>query len=481
MNPHTLAAAFATIAAAASAGAFIRGGWKASARRRALRKADAKAAESSPPARPATTPSAVPRVPSHEEQAIAELVQVEPVFAFDATLAVEVPLNAELSRSLGMLSSIVGRANGTVPAAITCAGGQLYELCFTPEITRQLSDGTLVLQKAIGEGYRSGAVGPNGRYVAQGRLVKAGEGSRKLATVAAASFQVISFVVGQEHLAQINAKLEKIASSIENLRRERQIEREAEILAFSKGLHEDVELLLRGELDEAGQAKVIDRLRETDQLFDKIEHLVDTSLDRLAGDLRDTSLRKGMFQRLGQTSANLIGKFDELATWRRLDVLATNLLAYAAQVSLALPLRDPYSVTRMERLQRRLNRPNIDFRAFAARRIELDLKSVLSLPAQRRDRQIDAWVRVREIENQFEVARDRLIERHAEIEGALLRKAAQVEEGLRLVVEMGDDGAVRRVFRAQPRPATLLEAHLPDEAPRVSGNAGNAARGAAGE
>ncbi|WP_174418123.1 hypothetical protein [Burkholderia diffusa] len=49
---------------------------------------------------------------------------------------------------------------------------------------------------------------------------------------------------------------------------------------------------------------------------------------------------------------------------------------------------------------------------------------------------------MRESENQFEIARDRLIVRHAEIEDALARKAARADEGLRLMVEVGDDGGV---------------------------------------
>lgn len=454
MDPHSLAAVSAIVVAGAGAAAGVN--W--TARRRSKRSTDSNVAlgagtageDSAHPSQPL---SLVPKGPSPEDLAIAELVQIEPVVAFDATLAIEVPLNPELSRVLSSLSSIVGGAASTVPAALANAGGKLYELRFTPEITRQLADGTLTLQKAIGDGYRSGAVGPNGRYAAQGRLVEAGQAGRKLATVAAASFQVISFVVGQEHLSQINAKLERIAGAVDSLRRERQLEREAEILACLRGLQEDVELLLRGELDEAAQAKVVDRLRDVDQLFDRLTHLIDASLSGLAEALRGASLRKGMLQGLSQTSASLATKIDEIATWRRLDVLSTNLLAYAAQVSLALPVRDPYSAKRMERLQARLNQPDFDFRALVAMRIETDLKSFFSTPAQRRTRRNHAWIHVRESENQFEIARDRLIERHAEIEDALARKVAQADEGVRLMVEVGDDGAVRRLYRAEPTSA----------------------------
>ncbi|CAJ3069209.1 hypothetical protein [Burkholderia pseudomallei] len=424
----------------------------------------------------------MPPRPSPEELAIAEFVQLEPVLAFDATLAVEIPIHPELSRTLSSLSSIVGGVAAAAPAALAHAGGQLYELRFTPEITTRLCEGSLSLQKAIGEGYRSGAVGPNGRYVAQGRLVEAGQASRKLATVAAASFQVISFVVGQEHLSQINAKLMRISEAVDSLRRERQLEREAEIAACLRGLQEDVELLMRGELDEAGQAKVADRLREADALFDRLAHLVDASLNGIAEFLRATSFRKGVLQGLDQTSESLTSKIDEIATWRRLDVFATNLLGYAAQVSLALPLRDPYAPHRMARLQERLNRPDTDFRGLVAMRIEADLKSLFSTSGQRDKRRTHAWIHIREAENQFEVARDRLIERHAEIEDALARKAVQEQEGLRLVVEMGEDGAVRRVYRAEPRPSVLLE---PDADSRADTDApaepGQAAQGAAGE
>ncbi|ABO55027.1 hypothetical protein LA345_12780 [Burkholderia vietnamiensis] len=457
MDPHSLAAVSA-LAVAAGAGVASRFGWKAVARRRAKRATESRAAVVAATPQSTAPLSLVPKKRSPEDLAIAELVQFEPVLAFDATLAVEVPLNAELSRTLSTLSSIVGGAASAAPAALAHVGGKLYEVRFTPEITRQLAEGQLSLQKAIGGGYRSGAVGANGRYAAQGRLVEAGQTGRKLATVAAASFQVISFVVGQEHLSQINVKLAKIAESIESLRRERQIEREAEILACVRGLQEDVELLLRAELDDAGQAKVIDRLREADRLFDRIEHLVDTSLVQLAELLRTTSFRKGPLQGLNQATETLIGKVDELATWRRLDVLSTNLLAYAAQVSLALPIPDPYQAKRMERLRLRLDRPDVDFQGLVARRIDQDIKSLFATPSQRRSRQSNAWVHVKEVETQFEGARDRLIERHAEIEDARERKAAQARDGLRLVVEMGEDGAVRRVFRPEPVAAPSLEA-----------------------
>ncbi|RQP94947.1 hypothetical protein DF164_34615 [Burkholderia stagnalis] len=439
------------------AGTVAKVGW--TALRRSNRTSDSTGARGASTAteasgHPIQTLSLVPSGPSPEDLAIAELVQFEPLIAFDATRAVEVALNPDLSRVLNSLSSIVRGAASNAPAALANAGGKLYELRFMPEITRQIADGTLTLQKAIDGGYRSGAVGPNGRYAAQGRLVEAGHAGRKLATVAAAAFQVLSFVVGQEHLSQINAKLERISEAVDSLRRERQLEREGEILACLRGLQEDVELLLHGELDEAARAKVVDRLRDVDQLFDRLTHLIDASLSGIANNLRGASLRKGMLQGLDQTSASLAIKIDEIATWRRLDVLSTNLLAYAAQVSLALPMRDPYVHKRMERLQARLNQPDIDFRAFVAMRIETDLKSFFSTPAQRRSRRNHAWIHVRESENQFGIARDRLIVRHAEIEDALARKATQADEGLRLVVEVDDDGGVRRLYRPEPESAS---------------------------
>lgn len=69
---------------------------------------------------------------------------------------------------------------------------------------------------------------------------------------------------------------------------------------------------------------------------------------------------------------------------------------------------------------------------------------------------------MRESENQFEIARDRLIVRHAEIEDALARKAARADEGLRLVVEVGDDGGVRRLYRPEPESASAANAGQSD-------------------
>jgi hypothetical protein len=129
-------------------GAAVGGGW--SARRRSKRSTDSTvalgagtAAEAT--AHPRDTLSLVPKGPLPEDLAIAELVQIEPVVAIDVTRAIEVPLNPELSRILSSLSSIVGGAASTVPAALANASGKLYELRFTPEITRQLADGTLTM------------------------------------------------------------------------------------------------------------------------------------------------------------------------------------------------------------------------------------------------------------------------------------------------------------------------------------------------
>ncbi len=394
---------------------------------------------------------------AREESELSELVQVLPVLNFDTSRAVALPLHGALAEAVGTMSSMLGGAISALPATLPGAHGKLYELHFKPSITQKLADGTLHLQQAIGGGHRAGAVGANGRYAAQGRLIEAGRAGRKSAALMAASFQVLTFLVSQEHLAEANAKLAAIAQSIDGLRRERQIEREAEIAAYLNRLKEDVELLLRGELSEAEQSKVLDRLRAGDELCDKLEHLVVVSLAELADHLRTVSTRQGGFKGLSRTSESINGLIDRLSTWRRLDILAANLATYMLQVSCALSVDDKHAPARLERLRQQLDRNDGDFRGRVVLRAERDLKSPFSTKNRRREHHVDAWIRVKAVEGQFEATREQLIERFAQIEEALERKAAAQRDGVRMIVEVGPDGDVLRAFRVgTPLPSSPI-------------------------
>lgn len=394
---------------------------------------------------------------AREENELADLVQVLPVLDFDISRAVALPLHGPLAGTVSTMSSMLGSAISALPATLSGPEGKLYELHFKPSITQMLADGTLQLQEAIGVGNRAGAVGANGRYVAQGRLIEAGRAGRKSAALMAASFQVVTFLVSQEHLAEANAKLTAIAQSIDGLRRERQIEREAEIEAYLNRLKEDVELLLRGELGEAEQAKVLDRLRAGDELCDKLEHLVVVSLAELAEQLLTVSARQGGLKGLSRTSESNNGLIDRLATWRRLDVLTANLASYMLQVVCALSVHDKHAPARLARLRRQLDRNDGDFRGRVALRAERDLKSPFATKNRRREHHVDAWTRVKAVEAQFEATREQLIERFLQIEDALERKVAAARDGVRMIVEVGPDGEVRRAFRvAAPVPSNRV-------------------------
>ncbi|HAT4065729.1 TPA: hypothetical protein I9Z12_003671, partial [Citrobacter freundii] len=95
--------------------------------------------------------------------------------------------------------------------------GRTVELVFKPEIQQGLKDGSLTMMKTTAGETLADAVHASGKNVnkiaGKGRIVEAG----RLKQLATGSFQLMSLMVAQAHLADINKNLTDIKSSVDLL------------------------------------------------------------------------------------------------------------------------------------------------------------------------------------------------------------------------------------------------------------------------
>lgn len=141
--------------------------------------------------------------------------------------------------------------------------GRTVELVFKPEIQQGLKDGSLTMMKTTAGETLADAVHASGKNVnkiaGKGRIVEAG----RLKQLATGSFQLISLMVAQAHLADINKNLTDIKSSVDLLHKKLEANQLAKIEGRILYLEGIVEKLRAGDFDYEISLQIKNKIEDT--------------------------------------------------------------------------------------------------------------------------------------------------------------------------------------------------------------------------
>jgi len=219
----------------------------------------------------------------------------------------------------------------------TCQGvigthGRTVELVFEPHIQKGLKDGTLSMMKTKTGETLADAVRVRGEGVGQiagkGRIIEGG----KLRQIATGSFQLISLVVAQAHLADINKNLVDIKSSLELLHQKIDNGRLATIHGRIDYLEGLIDKLRRGDFDYDVSLQIKNKIEATVADAHEWQSLLFADLKTLissAYDLKDTDTfgTGGTYQNLKLLTDNLQPIIQRRNMMLRLSALLAYLLA----------------------------------------------------------------------------------------------------------------------------------------------------------
>lgn len=218
--------------------------------------------------------------------------------------------------------------------AQTCQGainthGRTVELVFKPEIQQGLKDGSLTMMKTTAGETLADAVHASGKNVnkvaGKGRIVEAG----KLKQLATGSFQLISLMVAQAHLADINKNLSEIKSSVDFLHKKLEANRLAKIEGRIFYLEGIIEKLRNGDFDYDISLQIKNKIEDTVADAYEWQSILFSDLRMLITDVRDLqdSDRFGT----GDTYNNLkslVERASPLVQRRNLLLKIASLLSY---------------------------------------------------------------------------------------------------------------------------------------------------------
>ncbi|WP_368889949.1 hypothetical protein [Morganella morganii] len=141
--------------------------------------------------------------------------------------------------------------------------GRTIELIFEPHIQKGLKEGSLRMMKTkAGETLADAVhnVGKNtGQIAGKGRIIEAG----KLKQLATGSFQVVSLIVAQAHLADINKSLTEIKTAIESLHDKINSHNLAKINGRIHYLEGIIEKMHRGDFDYEISLQIKNKIEDT--------------------------------------------------------------------------------------------------------------------------------------------------------------------------------------------------------------------------
>jgi hypothetical protein len=170
---------------------------------------------------------------------------------------------------------------------------QGYRVVFSPEVTRALRAGAAELLPS-GEKFlpvaRDAAKG--GKFVEIGRVAKSG--GIKLASVAAASWQVLSIVTAQHFLNEINARLAGIEDGIKSIQHWLEDDERAQLTAAAGYLREIHAAIKRGELNSNEIQAIYNQLETLEVSARRIGDLAKATAQRRIAELRNLDIKDWM-------------------------------------------------------------------------------------------------------------------------------------------------------------------------------------------
>lgn len=250
--------------------------------------------------------------------------------------------------------SVVGKSSEAllhlIPESVDLSKPALYKLVLPKELAGGIRTGALHLapSKDVAGGYR--LLVTNGHHIqGHGTIVKAG----KAAKIASASFQVVSFAVGQAHLQDISQKLFELEEGLKDVREYLEEGTLADIRGNQKYMEQVAKSVLSGELDEGNQDRIWDQLETIDREFLKIGEAIRIRLHRRLASLNDVPLDKPM-RSIEKDHENVMEAVEQL---RRVMAQAGELL-YARgclhQLMMGLPVQEELLSRRRKNLDQAL-------------------------------------------------------------------------------------------------------------------------------
>lgn len=243
-------------------------------------------------------------------------------------------LPAELTRILRALIAELPETGDTIFDLSTSQ----YRVFLKKPLRKGLRDGTFEMMKATGPGGGIRLNVVNGRtkkIVGQGKLLRSGKWRRYLS----GSFQIVSFVAGQSHLAEISQRLDQIeetATEIQNHLKDERLGALKGKTKYMKELHQT----LRDGLLSAEEATVYNNQLETieREALETIETLLE-ELNRREEEIENLDPKEFHFLwRLHQNKEATIGEIERYATTARQIETALLVRLLAAELKTYLPV-----------------------------------------------------------------------------------------------------------------------------------------------
>jgi|GEM_PF-4293235 len=209
------------------------------------------------------------------------------IFEFDAR-DYEPTESGESFRLKGRVSEGLLHA---IPEGIHLAQGQTYRLVFNPDVARGLRNGADAIVKSRDVPGAVRAFTRDGKQISgQGNLLKAG----KAAKMAAASFQMVSFVVGQAHLQGIQQKLASIEGKLSDLISSVVEGHHGKIQGNIDYMKEVAQSIISGELAPENVSAYLTQLESIEREFLQLGQTLDAEASRLIHKIAQMDLDAAM-------------------------------------------------------------------------------------------------------------------------------------------------------------------------------------------
>jgi hypothetical protein len=344
--------------------------------------------------------------------------------------------------------------------------GSLLQVSFPPEVTRHLYDGSYRLMHASNGSMKPVAMdAKRGIIVAQGNVKSAG---RNPVAVADATWQVLAIITAQKFLSDIQSRLKEIQSNLNSIKRFIEAEEFSRLESARRYISEIYRALESGDCCQAEIHAVAVQLESIDAecavILNRRLALLDESTAGEEGQLR-TGWAAAV-KRRGESVIRFIdnkapklgiggdfkefqaemGEFEHASRVLCLAVAVRNLLLH---LRTAMLMSGSRNLARCEELQNALQRYAEVQAQFFTKKAD-DVQKVVS----KRTLSGSKTEAVTKMSGQLNDLKDKLHNARTELLSSVEHVATQtklmsefLEKGAQLVVDVGQDGRIQKVFR----------------------------------
>jgi len=239
------------------------------------------------------------------------------------------------------LQPLLAQAPTLVKNAVHAMGTSIV-MRFAPEAAKGLSDGSLTLMRSLEGGFRATAVDSGNKIVAQGSLKIVSNANP--AFLAIAVWQVLAIITAQKYLSDINKKLSRINTAVEDIKEWLENDRWSRLVSDIKYVTRVANRLNNQDVTELDIHVVLSEL-------ESIERQTSQVCEAIRGQFRSLS---GKYERLNLDGIGLHDHtqeakkvIDEYNRQTRTFLAATFLRGNAAQIRAALPTNRSLALDRV--------------------------------------------------------------------------------------------------------------------------------------